>query len=171
MIKSACVGLSEGALFDLTQLGWDDQRELGGTLLGEINESPVRAYIDRVLENPGGPEEPYRTSIDAKAHLDKQRYRTLADPAAESVVVGCVHSHVNGVLRASDADLDALEENSRALGAWCSLIVGPTERWAAGYPFMDWQQLRIAAWIAVNGEISTAIVLAPPRESRGVTHA
>jgi hypothetical protein len=160
-----CIWLSTAAVEDLRGFGWDDELELGGALYGSWTEG--RCYVDRVFQNPHGPQKPTSTTVEWDAFMDSitQMYAAPGDPR-EFVAVGDVHSHPGGSgVIASPTDLHNLETRSTAIEKFASLIVAPTECWRGGYPAWDWDDPLMGGWVGINGQVYATDVLYERRPS------
>jgi proteasome lid subunit RPN8/RPN11 len=152
---------------------WTDC-ELGGVLLGTVEKD--RVVVAVVPPNPGGPQEPTRTTIEYDAFLSLE---TVAVPAGRLPIaggrprrriVGSVHSHpVVGPPVPSPQDLANAKRGSmldrQDNQTFVEMIVAPrSENWAGGdWDGYCWDEPFVRAWVAVSGEVWSTVVTQQPK--------
>jgi hypothetical protein len=165
------VWLSWPAQCDLRAMPWTDC-ELGGVLMGVVEDG--RVVVAEIHANPGGPQDPTRTTIEYGAFLGME---TIEVPAGyggttrpRRRIVGSVHSHpVVGPPVASPQDLANAKQGSlvdRQDGqTFVEMIVAPrSENWAGGdWDGYDWDDPHIRCWVAVAGQVTSTVMSRQPQ--------
>lgn len=159
------------AVCDLRAMPWDDERELGGVVMGRLDGDQIR--ISEVHPNPSGPAEPTSTHVEFGEFLGRETVEVppsyKGKRRSRLRICGSIHSHcVVGPPQASEADLRFARRGSmidkQDGQTFCILIVSPrSEIWEAGYPVgLDWENAHLGAWVAVRGEVTSATVTQQP---------